>query len=78
MRITERRLRSIIRSVIKEQRLNEMHHLAGFAAMKGSGGGRRVVCASRIITASCAVLSAGRAGKRTWVGQRRTGLGAMR
>ena len=40
--------------------------------MQGGRGGTRAVCASRSSTASCLVRSGGLAGRRTWVGRRRT------
>ena len=41
-------------------------------------GGTLAVCASKITTASWRVRSGGRAGRRTWGGQRQTGFGALR
>ena len=40
--------------------------------MRGGGVGTRVACASKNTTASCGARSGGPAGRRTWVGRRRT------
>ena len=40
--------------------------------MRGSRGGTSAACASNGTTASCRVRLGGRAGRRTWVGRRRT------
>ena len=44
--------------------------------MRGGGGGTSVACASKITTASYGARSGGVAGRRTWVGRRRTRFGA--
>ncbi len=46
--------------------------LALISLMRGGSGGTRVVCASKVITASCGGRSGGPAGRRTWGGRRRT------
>ena len=46
--------------------------------MSGGVGGIRAVCASKSTTASFCVRSAGRAGRRTWIGRRGSGIGVTR
>ena len=45
---------------------------------RGGCGGTCAVCVSKNTMASCLVPSGGRAGRRTWVGRRRTILGSPR
>ena len=56
----------------------EENNLDDEARMRGGGGGTRAACASKSTTASCGARSAGRAGRRTWVGRRRIRFGCMR
>ena len=46
--------------------------------VRGFSDGMCAVCANNTITVSCTAHSGGRAGRRTWGGRRRTGLGAVR